>query len=30
MIEKNKINKKKELLKLWSDLFKTILLKRDL
>ncbi|CAD8098110.1 unnamed protein product [Paramecium sonneborni] len=28
--EKNKINKRKELLKLWSDLFKTILLKRDL
>ncbi|CAK86331.1 unnamed protein product (macronuclear) [Paramecium tetraurelia] len=28
--EKNKINKKKELLKQWSDLFKTILLKRDL
>ncbi|CAD8176328.1 unnamed protein product [Paramecium pentaurelia] len=28
--EKNKINKKKELIKLWSDLFKTILLKRDL
>ncbi|CAD8181785.1 unnamed protein product [Paramecium octaurelia] len=28
--EKNKINKKKELIKLWGDLFKTILLKRDL
>ncbi|CAD8094553.1 unnamed protein product [Paramecium sonneborni] len=30
IVEKNKINKKKELLKLWGDLFKTILLKRDL